>query len=184
MKKVILIHGWQGKPGNHWKGWLKKELEDKGILVVEPEMPNKSNIPKDWINRLSEVVGKPDNETVLVGHSLGCPTIIGYLSELKGDECFLGTILVAGFFSKLQDYEELSLWDFETSYVAKAKEHCKKFISIVSTNDLAVPFDKSKELNDAVSGVMIIEENKGHFCEDDGVVELKSALDSVLDFFK
>lgn len=183
MKRVILIHGWQGEPGNHWKKWFRKELETRGVLVIEPNMPNESNRPEDWINRLSEVVGELDNETVLVGHSLGCPTIVGFLSKQTGNSTVLGAVLVAGFFSKLPRFEDLALWDFKYADVEKAKEHCKKFVSIVSSNDSAVPFEKSKELNDAIFGEMVLEEDKGHFCEDDGVLELQSVLDATLKIF-
>ncbi len=179
MKRVVLIHGWQGRPGNHWKAWFKSKLEEKGIAVVEPSMPNHSNKPGDWISALAEAVGTPDPDTVLVGHSLGCPTIIGYLMRLKEGEKIAGAVLVAGFSSKLPDYPPLDLFDFDSEEVKKAKDHCNKFVNIVSDNDTDVPMDKSRELNDLVNGELILEHNKGHFCEEDGVIELPSAPNAV-----
>jgi predicted alpha/beta hydrolase family esterase len=160
MKRVILIHGWQGCPGNHWKGWLKKKLEIQGITVIEPEMPNSSNRPAEWVNKLEEVIGTPDDETILIGHSLGCPTVIGYLMQLTGKEKIAGAILVAGFSSKLEAHGILHLWDFDPQEVKKAKKHCGNFISIVSDNDASVPLEKSKELNDLVGGKFILEHKK------------------------
>ena len=183
MKRVILIHGWQGQPGNHWKGWLRKKLEVQGVVVVEPEMPNSSNWPTDWIHTLAEVVWIPDDETLLIGHSLGCPTIIWYLMWLRGNEKVLGTILVAGFSSKLPGHDALHLWDFEPEKVKKTREHCNNFISIVSDDDPAVPLEKSEELNELVGGEIILEHKKWHFCEEDGVRELQSAYDAVMDIF-
>jgi len=160
MKRVILIHGWQGQPGNHWKGWLRKKLEVQGIAVIEPNMPNNSNQPDDWIKKLAEIVGVPNHETILIRHSLGCPTIIGYLMKLESSEQFAGTILVAGFSSQLDAQGDLHLWDFNPEEVIRAKKHCDSFISIISDNDNSVPIEKSKELNILVDGKIILEHGK------------------------
>ena len=31
MKRVYIIHGWEGYPEEGWFPWLKKELEDRGF---------------------------------------------------------------------------------------------------------------------------------------------------------
>ena len=183
MKRVILIHGWQWQPWNHWKGWLKTRLEIQGITVIEPDMPNNSNRPDDWIDRLAQVIWVPDYETVLIGHSLGCPTVIGYLMQLTGKEKIAGAILVAWFSSKLEAHGILHLWDFDSQEVKKAKKHCDNFVSIVSDNDPSVPLEKSKELNDLVGGKFILEHKKWHFCQEDGVRELESVYNAVKDIF-
>lgn len=182
MKRVILIHGWQGEPGNHWKGWFKSKLEERGITVIEPNMPNESNKPEDWIKRLAQIIWMPDKETILIGHSLGCPTAIWYLMQLTGDGKIAGTILVAGF-HKLPGVEALKLWNFDSEEVKKAKNHCDTFISIVSDNDSSVSFEESEELNDLLGGKLILEHNKWHFCEEDGVTELQSVYDAVIEIF-
>ncbi len=183
MKRVILIHGWQWQPWNHWKAWLRDKLEIQGITVIEPEMPNSSNKPVDWINRLAEVIWAPDEETILIGHSLGCPTVIGYLMQLSGNERVLGAVLVAGFSSKIEAHSILHLWDFLPADVEKSKNHCSKFVSIASDDDASVPLEKSKELNDLVWGEFILEHNKWHFCEEDEVRDLDSVYTSVMTIF-
>jgi hypothetical protein len=50
MKRVILIHGWDGFPNNCWFPWLKKELEDKDFEVIVPAMPNPEHPKvKPWV---------------------------------------------------------------------------------------------------------------------------------------
>ena len=183
MKRVIIVHGWQWQPWNHWKGWLRNKLESQNIIVIEPNMPNNSNRPDDWINTLSEVIWVPDDETILVGHSLGCPTVVGYLMQLSGNEKVLGAVLVAGFSSEIETHGILHLWDFLPSDVVKSRNHCANFISIASDDDASVPLQKSKELNDLVGGKFILEHKKWHFCEEDGVRELDSAYISVMNIF-
>jgi hypothetical protein len=52
------------------------------------------------------------------------------------------------------------MWNFPADEVIKAKNHCEKFISIVSDNDTAVPREKSEELNNLVHGKILLEDNK------------------------
>jgi predicted alpha/beta hydrolase family esterase len=82
MKRAIIIHGW-GSNGNDW--WFAKEkkiLEGKGYKVENPTMPNTLMPQKEiWLKILDDF--KPDEETILIGHSLGCPTILRYLEKSK-----------------------------------------------------------------------------------------------------
>ena len=76
--KAYLIHGWEGYPENCWFPWLKKQLEEKNYKVEVPEMPDTDH-PKieSWVNKLKEIV-IPDEETILIGHSIGCQAILRY----------------------------------------------------------------------------------------------------------
>ena len=40
MKRVFIIHGWEGFPEEGWFPWLKNELEAKGFEVHVPNMPD------------------------------------------------------------------------------------------------------------------------------------------------
>ena len=33
VKRVFVVHGWDGHPAEGWFPWLKKELEKRGYLV-------------------------------------------------------------------------------------------------------------------------------------------------------
>ena len=83
--KVFLVHGWDGSPANNWFPWLKRELEQRGFLVSAPAMPH-PRMPtiEDWVSHLSATVGKPDENTYLIGHSMGCQAIARYLERLPG----------------------------------------------------------------------------------------------------
>ncbi len=185
MKRVILIHGWQGQPGNHWKKWFKGTLIGKGIRVIEPQLSG-SKYPEleVWNKEISEAIGAPDMDTCVVGHSLGCIALVHYLRNLKDGQKIAGAIFVAGFSSDIgmRDDAESFIEKFYLTQeeVADAKKHSNKFITIVSDNDSAVPLKKAIEFQKELDAELILEHNKGHFCEDDGVTKLQSALDSVL----
>lgn len=35
IKRIFIIHGWDGSPQNRWFPWLEKELKKKGFTVKE-----------------------------------------------------------------------------------------------------------------------------------------------------
>src|SRR3989338_9052249 len=73
MKKVYIIHGWDGNPKEPMLQWLKINLEEEGYKVGVPLMPEPET-PKiaAWVGKLKEIVVEPDENTILVGHSVGC----------------------------------------------------------------------------------------------------------------
>jgi uncharacterized protein len=178
-KRVIVVHGWQGTPESHWKPWLKRKLEEAGFEVVTPQMPNPI-FPalSEWTEFLREVVGPVDKNTFFVGHSLGSLAIVRFLAELK-EGVAGGSVLVAGF---LADIGEPDLESFYSTpaQIERAKDHCLKFVTIFSDNDKDVPMDKGLVLQKVLDAELVVEHNKGHFCQDDGVIELPSVFSSLI----
>lgn len=77
MKRVFIIHGWDGNPDEGIFPWLKKELETKGFQVCNPAMPEPLKPQIDeWVKFLAEQVGTPDKDTIFFGHSIGAQTIL------------------------------------------------------------------------------------------------------------
>src|SRR5262245_36210298 len=100
MKRVFIVHGWDGHPEEGWFPWLKAELEKKGFAVQVPAMPETKH-PKiePWVATLSQLVGKTDANTYFVGHSIGCQTILRYLAGLPKGSQVGGAVFVAGWFT-------------------------------------------------------------------------------------
>lgn len=95
-KRVFIIHGWGGYPDEGSFPWLKKELEARGFLVQNPAMPDPLE-PKlgVWVLYLAQLIGEPDENTILFGHSIGTQTILRYLAELPGGKRVGGAVLLA-----------------------------------------------------------------------------------------
>lgn len=186
MKRAIIIHGWGGTPDEGWMPWLKAELEKSGFEVQVPAMPDTNNPTIEaWVAKLAEVVGVPDDETYLIGHSIGCQTVLRYLSGIDGG--IAGVVLVAPWIGlvNLGNDEEWSVakpWletpiDFEA-----VKNHCLKITLIFSDNDPFVPLELnqtalSSSLN--AKNVFVLRE-KGHISGGDGVNQLPEALEAIL----
>lgn len=186
-KRVFIIHGWGGNPNEGWLPWLKTELEKRGFLVTVPAMPN-SDEPKieTWVPFLDKLVGEPDGETFFVGHSIGCQTIIRYLQTLPDGTKIGGAVFVAGWYNlrNLETEEDKRIagpWVNEPRDDEKIRSIVNKAIAIFSDNDPFVLPENQQSWKEKVGAKIIIEHNKGHFSGSDGITELPSALESVLE---
>src|SRR5579862_2693213 len=102
MKRAVLVHCWSGTPDYAWYPWVKRQLEQRGFTVTVPLMPD-TDRPKLtlWLPHLQSVIGSPDDELLLIGHSIGTVTILRYLETLPVDMHVGKVILVAGFTDQL-----------------------------------------------------------------------------------
>lgn len=184
--KAILVHGLAGKPDNHWFPWLRKELGKRGIESSAPVMPHPFLPVKDeWVQVLKREVKNPP-DLVLIGHSLGCPTILSFLDGYRGKKKFPLVVLVAGFgrqfFSPAVEkhQERLLHWHERPLDFRRIRSKCKKFVCISSTNDPLVPYAEAVWLAKQLKADLVTEK-KFHFMTiaGHGVNELPSALDAV-----
>lgn len=190
VKRVFIIYGWDGYPEEGWFPNLKKELAKRDFKVQVPAMP-KPTMPKikTWVKYLTKIVGKPDQNTFFVGHSIGCQTILRYLESLPIDQKVGGAIFVAGWFTliNLKTKEERAIaepWLKTTLDDEKIKKHTKKFVAIFSDNDPVVPQENQKMFSQRLGAKIIVEHGKGHFSGSDGVKKLPRALQAILEMAK
>jgi predicted alpha/beta hydrolase family esterase len=185
-KRVFIIHGWGGNPGEAWLPWLANNLKEKGFSVEVPNMPDTDN-PKieAWTEHIRTVVGECDENTFFVGHSIGCQAIMRYLEKISDDEQAGGAVFVAPWLTLtgLKEEEERivsSPWLNLPIDFKKIKKHTEKFICIFSDNDPYVPKENWDMFSKELGAETIIEKNKGHFTEDDGVKEFLTVFEAVL----
>jgi len=181
MKKAYIIHGWGGDSKSDWIPWLKKDLESKKFEVFTPDMPDTDEpVIERWVAKLREILVNPDEDCVLIGHSIGCQTIMRYLESLDG-KVLDKIILIAPWFNLkgLEDEE----WSIVDSWIntpinfEKVKSSTKEIIALFSSNDPFVPIEDEKLFKERLNSKNIIVNNKGHFIEDDGIVEIPEILE-------
>lgn len=192
-KRVFLIHGWEGYPKEGWFPWLSAELSKKGFKVQVLPMPN-SQSPKieEWVPFLAKNVGEIDENTVLIGHSIGCQTIWRYLESLKEDERITGAVLVAPWIrlnaeNALQDEESREIvrpWLETPIDWEKVKKNCGKFVVILSDDDPYVYLEDGEIFKEKLGAKLIIEHNMKHFSGDDGVMKLPVVREELLKMAK
>lgn len=188
-KRAFIIHGWDGFPEEGWFPWLKQELEKNDFEVTIPQMPNPDE-PRlnTWPPYLREIIINPDENTFLIGHSMGCQAITRFIEALPENTKVGGAVFVAGYYDHLTALEgpdEEELWaswknvpiDFE-----KVKKHCLKFACVFSDNDPFVPADNYDTFKNKLDAKITIVHDKGHFSgPTDHCLELPEARDAVLE---
>jgi predicted alpha/beta hydrolase family esterase len=186
-KKVFIVHGWGGNTEEAWFPWLKKELEARGIAADVLAMPNSEEPTiREWTEFLAQSVGSPDESVVFVGHSIGCQTILRYLEKLPSNIKIGGAIFVAGWFTlhnlETEEEQEIAKPWLETPIdCEKVKQHCDKFVAILSDNDSWVDLEENRKIFvEKLGAQIIVEPGKGHFNEESSVFELPVALESIL----
>jgi predicted alpha/beta hydrolase family esterase len=138
-----------------------------------------------WVEKLREVIGTADSDTYLVGHSIGCQTILRYLETI--DTPVGGAIFVAGWFDleNLEDEETARIaapWINTPIDIEKIREVLPKSSLLISDND---PFGCLKmnkaRFSEIVTKITVVP-GAAHFSLEDGFTELPAILEE-FDFF-
>lgn len=163
MKNVILFHGTGCTPESYWFPYVKNELENKGYSVWIPQLPDADNPSlKKWLPYALEN-GAFSDETVLIGHSAGCPLILSILENLNTPVC--KAILVSGYARSLGEGSEPILQK-EYNW-GKIKNNAKEFVFINSDNDPWGCDDKEGAyMFTHLGGTQIIKHGEGHMGSD------------------
>lgn len=184
-KRAYIIHGWDGYPEEGWFPWAKRELEKRGFTVTVPNMPHPERPTiEDWVGKIETLVGEPNENTFLIGHSIGCQAIMRYLASLN-EKKVGGVILVAGWFElvPLESEEEKEIiepWLKTPIDFAKVKAAIDNITVILSDNDEWVPFNRNKKLfEERLVPNIIVEHGKGHFSGSSGIKELPVVLQTI-----
>jgi len=179
MKRAIILHGWEGHPGDAWFPWLKTELKKLGMKVEVPQMPN-TNKPQmsEWLPHLEKVVGEPDKNLVLIGHSLANITFLRLLERMVEGAKVGKVVMVAGFIDPL-GFKELESFFQSPIEWDKIRQHCDSFVAINSDDDQYVPLKHVDIFKEKLGAKVVIEHDKRHMGPEDKTMELPSVLEAV-----
>ncbi len=168
MKKVFIVHGFEGKPNGGWRPWLMGELEKLDIYACALAMPE-PYFPKctDWISEISRHIKEADEGIFLVGHSLGVPAILHYLETVNFAKKFGGIFLVSGPCEKEADFEDEKYLKLKSFYdkpfnFKSIKNKSQRFVVIHGEDDQMVDFSHAQKLSQVLDCQLIAIKNGGH----------------------
>ncbi|MDO8622527.1 MAG: alpha/beta fold hydrolase [bacterium] len=180
MRRVILVHGWEGHPEEGWFPKFRKDLEEQGFVVTVPAMePADAPSQARWVPQLATTVSMPDEDTYLVGHSAGCITILRYLEGLPDRAKVGGVVLVAGFTDNL-GFEELKNYFTTPIDWPKIRAKAGGFFAIHSDDDKYVPLSHADVFTRELGATALVLRGRKHFAGSDGTTELSEARDAIL----
>lgn len=163
MKRAVIVHCWGGNANYAWYPWVKTELEKLGYHVTVPNMPDPDPpVLATWLPHLAEIIGEPDDELLLIGHSIGTVTIMRYLESLPEDKRIRKAILVAAFTDQLGFKELENYFETRLDFVKIKPKTNEGFVVIQSDDDPFVSEQYGARLEEELGAKRVIKHAAGH----------------------
>lgn len=178
--RIIGVHGYKSNPKMNFWPELYDAYRSAGHDVVIPELPNSAEPDIEiWLETLQKEVGTLNSDDILVGHSLGGPTLMKFLELAEARSTPKGVLLIApawrikherfaGFFIHELDFEIL-MW----------KAH--KFIVMHDAEDPVLPTSQGQKYADLL-GVELVKTTGNEHFNNSGFLDIKKQLDKLVDF--
>lgn len=156
-KEIILLHAYKGSSQDAFLPKLKQLFEEKGYKVSVPDLPNPINPNID-----EQVKFVLDNfiineNTILIGHSLGAVVVLKLLERIKGK--IASAILVAPPVKpefrdgkKREALEKCFDWKFDFE---KIKEHANLKVVMADINDHIVLLDHGRIIASGIGARLV-----------------------------
>ncbi len=179
MKKVFIIHGFEGTPNGGWRPWLMAELENNDIYACALSMPSPED-PKcnEWVQEIERHVERnSDDDIYLVGHSLGVPAIFRFLE--KSLYSLAGAVLVSGPANSTGNEKVNRFFESDFDF-DKIKNKCKKWTVIHGDDDTRVPLAEAEFLSQKLNCKLVVIPNGGHLNGSSGWRSLPACLEALL----
>lgn len=151
----IIIPGLHNSDADHWQTHLEKSAPEK-FFRVEQESWDQP-VCEIWIDALeAQLSGFNKSELVLIGHSIGCITIVKWIEKYAHE--IRGALLVAPSDSESENYPKY-IKGFTP--IPKIKLPFKTIV-VGSTNDHVTSLERTREFAVDWGSEFILIENAGH----------------------
>jgi len=181
---IFIFHGTEGYPKENWFPWLKQELEQKGNKVFVPQFPSPPVIPAkiiEWFDVLKDYEQYIDENSILIGHSLGGVFLLRVLEKLTHPvkaAFFVGTPI--GIRPILNFDRDSAFSGFEFNW-EEIKKKTQNFVVFHSNTDPYVGLENGKKLAKNLGIELSFVPNAGHFNKKAGYLKFEQLEDKVLE---
>lgn len=181
--RAVLVHGWKGWPENAWFPWLERELRSRGWTAEALKLPNPV-LPRrsPWVKKIRDAVKSED--TVLVGHSLGCLAILQALSGPDAPSV-RRVVCVSGFgrpfLRMMQNGRAAKEWFPKELDFDAIKRQADSWAVIHAHKDPLVPVAEGEWLAERLGVDLIVPERRGHLIHEEGAFEVPEVLEAVIE---
>ena len=155
MKKVLLIHGFEGSKESNWFPWLEGQLSQFQYEVVNKTLPNPKNPNfEETMQFLEEATKDFQAHDSVVGHSLGGFFALKLAETLELDRLFV----VAPAVGVLPYARYRKLWpNSDVDAVERVLEHpvdmskirAAHKVAVFSDDDHLIPIESANEFDDS-----------------------------------
>ncbi|RUQ98026.1 RBBP9/YdeN family alpha/beta hydrolase [Labedella endophytica] len=177
--RMLVAHGYLADPSRHWFPWLVEHYGVDTVSMIGLPNPERPDL-ETWVHAASAAIGEVDEETILLGHSLGCVTLLHALNRLSGPWRLGGLVLVAGFVDPLPNLPALDPFTAEPLDLERIRRHTAVRHVLRSDDDDVVSSDLTERMAGLLEAPVSVVPGAGHFVDRQGVRELP-ALEPILD---
>jgi len=183
MKNALIFHGTEGHPQENWFQWLKQELEKKGYTVTVPQFPSPPVVAAkidEWFEVLKEHEDEINEDTLLIGHSLGGVFNLRVLEKLKQPvhtAAFVGAPIGVRPILNYDRDVAFSGFDFDWDTI---KKNAQNFIVFQSDDDPYVGLGNGQELAKHLGVELSFVPNAGHFNTKAGYTKFPQLLEELI----
>ena len=158
-KNILIIHGFESNSREHWFLAAREKFEKEGYKVFVPDMPGTFFPKKDeWVKKIGSF--NPDENWILIGHSLGGNAILRYLEIVNRKVAKV--ILMATPFEPMKFGAIENFFGDEFDW-KKIKSNSGKIIVVNEDLDPVVPLEHGKQLSQCLNCQFIIQPGYTHF---------------------
>lgn len=164
-RNFVLLHGYTGSVEANFFPWLKEKLSKVSTSVWAENLPH-TNAPD--VEKQAQFVldnARFDENTVLLGHSLGAAVALKVVEKLKSPIKKL--VLAAGFMQPgftdhARPFEASFHWEFDSEAI---KKNVEEIIILRASNDYAIPAERADYIKSQIGGTIIdFEAEDEHIC--------------------
>lgn len=181
-QRIVVAHGYLAAPHKHWFPWLAGQY-GPGVVEV-PALPHPKHPRFDeWLATLGGAIGQVDDDTILIGHSLGSITTLRVLEAMPQPWTLRGLVLVAGFAQPLPNLPQLDPFTARPVDLAPILAGTRQRHVFGSDDDTTVAPPLTAALARSLDAPLTIIPGGGHFVERQGcrsIPELLPVLDAML----
>jgi predicted alpha/beta hydrolase family esterase len=182
--KVFIFHGTEGYPEENWFPWMKQELEGKGCKVIIPQFPSPPVVAakiSEWFDVLQKYMEDMDENTIIIGHSLGGVFTLRVLETLKTPvKAVFLTGTPVGVKPILNYDRDIAFSGFNFNWDA-IRQNAEHFEVYQSDNDPYVGLGNGKLLAEKLGVSLTFIPNAGHFNKLAGYIKFEHLRDRVLE---
>ena len=179
---VFIFHGTEGYPEENWFPWMKEKLEAKGCKVIVPQFPSPPIIPakiSEWFEVLKNYEQDINENTIIIGHSLGGVFTLRILEKLKHPVKAVFLIATPIGVKPITYYDrDNSFSGFDFDWVS-IKNNSKHFDVFHSDNDPFVSLGNGEQLAKELGVELNFIPNAGHFNTSAGYTEFPDLLNKI-----
>lgn len=172
--RAVIAHCWTGSPADGWYPAAAAALRVLGYTVAVPELPDSSTPePAAWVQTLDAEIGTPNDDVLLIGHSLGALAALHWIATSPASTKIAGLFVVA---PPLQPtgISEVDRFLAPGPDLSSARQKSERAAVLVSDEDqylLPSPLMVAQQLVD-LGFEKLVAPGKGHFSPASGLKAL------------